>query len=75
MKQLLSRTKGRILACVLRPGSSPALDSYLNGLDRDYRNRVCVRGLDVTDVGQIEALSEEIEKKIDCESYLKNLLE
>ena len=66
VKQLLSRTKGRILACVLRPGSSPALDSYLNGLERDDRNRVCVRGLDVTDVGQIEALAEEIEKSYDA---------
>lgn len=70
VKQLLSRTKGRILACVLRPGSSPALDSYLNGLERDDRNRVCVRGLDVTDIGQIEALAEEIEESyeelMDC---------
>jgi len=66
VKQPLSRTKGRILACVLRPGSSPALDSYLNGLERDDRNRVCVRGLDVTDVGQIEALIEEIEQSYDA---------
>ena len=60
--ELLRRTKGRIVACVLRPGSSPALDSYLNGLDRDTRSRVHVYGLDVTDEQQIELLSKEIEE-------------
>lgn len=60
VKELLSRTKGHVIACVLRPGSSPALDSYLNGLDREERTRVCVRGLNVADESQIEALVKEI---------------
>ena len=60
VKELLSRTKGHVIACVLRPGSSPALDSYLNGLDREERTRVCVRGLNVADESQIEALVKDI---------------
>ena len=58
VKELLHRTKGKIVACVLRPGSAPALDSYLNGLDRDERSRVHVQGLDVTNKSQIEELSQ-----------------
>lgn len=60
VKELLSRTKGRIVACVLRPGSSPALDSYLNQLNRDDRDRVQVHGLDVTDSHQIDELAKDL---------------
>ena len=60
VNELLSRTKGRIVACVLRPGSSPALDSFLNGLERETRGRVDVYGLDVTDPEQIEQLSKDL---------------
>lgn len=63
VKELLHRTKGKIVACVLRPGSAPALDSYLNGLDRDERSRVHVQGLDVTNKCQIEELSEFLAKE------------
>jgi NAD(P)-dependent dehydrogenase (short-subunit alcohol dehydrogenase family) len=58
VKELIHRTKGKIVACVLRPGSAPALDSYLNGLGRDDRSRVDVHGLDVTKKEQIEELAE-----------------
>ena len=58
VKELLHRTKGKILACVLRTGSAPALDSYLNGLNRDDRSRIDVHGLDVTNQHQIEELTQ-----------------
>mmetsp|Transcript_21114 Transcript_21114/g.38193 ORF Transcript_21114/g.38193 Transcript_21114/m.38193 type:complete len:374 (+) Transcript_21114:58-1179(+) len=57
VKELLSRTKGRIVACVLRPGSAPALDSFLNELTLDEKSRIEVHRLDVTDQTQIEHLS------------------
>jgi NAD(P)-dependent dehydrogenase (short-subunit alcohol dehydrogenase family) len=57
VKELLHRTKGKVVACVLRPGSAPALESYLNGLGRDDRSRVDVHGLDVTNIDQIDELS------------------
>ena len=60
VRELVSRTSGRIVACVMRPGSTPDLDSYLNGLDRDDRNRVGVHRLDVTDADQIEDLATEV---------------
>mmetsp|Transcript_1760 Transcript_1760/g.4414 ORF Transcript_1760/g.4414 Transcript_1760/m.4414 type:complete len:364 (-) Transcript_1760:123-1214(-) len=56
VKELLRRTEGRVVACVLRPGSSPALDSFLNGVSSDERSRVDVQRLDVTDRDQIEQL-------------------
>ncbi|KAL7479687.1 hypothetical protein ACHAW6_005416 [Cyclotella cf. meneghiniana] len=58
VKEILHRTKGKILACVLRPGSAPALDSYLNGLNRDDRSRIDVHGLDLTNQHQIAELSQ-----------------
>lgn len=58
--ELLSRTKGRIAACVLRPGSAPALDAFLGGLSRDERARVEVHGLDVTDQSQVERLAADL---------------
>lgn len=63
VKELLYRTKGRIVACVLRPGSAPALDSYLNGLGRDDRSRVDVQALDVTNLHQIDELSVYLSKE------------
>eukprot|EP00984_Skeletonema_dohrnii_P000529 scaffold171_cov149-Skeletonema_dohrnii-CCMP3373.AAC.1 len=60
VKQLLTRTKGRIVACILRPGSSPALDDALGQLSRDDRARVHVTPLDVTNEEQIVQLSEEL---------------
>ena len=58
VKELLSRTKGKIVACILRPGSAPALDSYLNGLERNERSRIDIHGLDVTNKDQIDELSQ-----------------
>ena len=63
VKELLDRTKGKIVACVLRPGSAPALDSYLNGLGRDERSRIDVHGLDVTNKDQIDELSRYLTKE------------
>jgi len=63
VKELLSRTRGRIVACVLRPGSSPALDSFLNGLERDQRVRVKVTGLDVTKMDQIEHVAKDLKEE------------
>lgn len=60
VKELLSRTQGRIIACVLRPGSSPALDSYLNELSREVRSRVEVHGLDVTKSDQMDQLVDDL---------------
>ena len=60
VKELLSRTKGRIVACVMRPGSAPALDSFLNGLSREERSRIDVHRLDVTDMNHIEQLAKDI---------------
>jgi len=60
VKELLSRTEGRVVACVLRPGSAPALDSYLNGLSGDERSRIDVHRLDVTDQNQIEQLAKDL---------------
>ena len=60
VRELMTRTSGRIVACVMRPGSAPDLDSYLNGLGRDDRNRVGVHRLDVTDPYQIEDLAREV---------------
>ncbi len=60
VKELLSRTKGRIVACVMRPGSAPALDSFLNGLSREERSRIDVHRLDVTDVNHIEQIAKDI---------------
>jgi len=60
VKELLSRTKGRIVACVLRPGSAPALDSFLHGISQGERSRIEVRRLDVTDQTQIEQLSQDL---------------
>ncbi|KAL9178594.1 hypothetical protein ACHAXT_001932 [Thalassiosira profunda] len=62
VKELMARTKGRIVACVLRPGSAPALDSYLNGLSPDERDRIEVHRLDVTNAGQIEQLADDLTK-------------
>ncbi len=61
VKQLLERTKGRIVACILRPGSSPALDNALGQLSRDDRARVHVTRLDVTNEEQIVQLAKELE--------------
>ena len=61
VKQLLKRTKGKIVACILRPGSSPALDDALSQLSRDDRSRVNVLPLDVTNKDQIEHLAKELE--------------
>jgi NAD(P)-dependent dehydrogenase (short-subunit alcohol dehydrogenase family) len=60
VRELMARTSGRVVACVMRPGSAPDLDSYLNGLGRDDRSRVGVHKLDVTDADQIEALATEV---------------
>ena len=60
VKQLLVRTKGRIVACILRPGSSPALDDELSQLSRDDRARVHVTPLDVTNEEQIAQLADEL---------------
>ncbi|KAL3786460.1 hypothetical protein ACHAW5_003527 [Stephanodiscus triporus] len=60
VRELMVRTSGRIVACVLRPGSAPDLDAYLGGLDGNDRRRVDVRRLDVTDVEQIDRLVEEV---------------
>lgn len=60
VKQLLARTKGKIVACILRPGSSPALDNALGELSRDDRARVHVTPLDVTNEEQIDHLAEEL---------------
>jgi len=60
VKQLLTRTKGRIVACILRPGSSPALDDALGQLSRDDRARVHVTPLDVTNEEQIAQLADEL---------------
>lgn len=62
VSELLSRTKGRIAACVLRPGSAPALDSFLSTLSVDERSRIEVHPLDVTDRDQIEHLAMELGK-------------
>ncbi|KAK1738074.1 short-chain dehydrogenase/reductase family protein [Skeletonema marinoi] len=61
VKQLLTRTKGRIVACILRPGSSPALDDALGQLSRDDRARVHVTPLDVTNEEQIVQLRDELQ--------------
>jgi len=61
VKQLLSRTKGRIVASILRPGCSPALDVVLGQLSRDERSRVHVTQLDVTDEKQIMDLAKELD--------------
>eukprot|EP00580_Thalassiosira_gravida_P018994 CAMPEP_0201669900 /NCGR_PEP_ID=MMETSP0494-20130426/25159_1 /ASSEMBLY_ACC=CAM_ASM_000839 /TAXON_ID=420259 /ORGANISM="Thalassiosira gravida, Strain GMp14c1" /LENGTH=196 /DNA_ID=CAMNT_0048150789 /DNA_START=72 /DNA_END=658 /DNA_ORIENTATION=+ len=58
--ELLSRTKGRIVACVLRPGNAPALDSFLRGISQDERSRIEVHRLDVTDQTQIQQLSQDL---------------
>ena len=63
VKELLFRTKGKIVACVLRTGSAPALDSYLNGLGRDERSRIDVHGLDVTNREQIDELFQYLSKE------------
>ena len=60
VKELIARTKGHIVACVLRPGSAPALDSYLGQLTPDERSRIEVHRLDVTDQDQIEQLSKDL---------------
>ena len=60
VKQLLSRTEGKIVACILRPGSSPALDEFLGHLSRDDRARIHVTPLDVTSEEQIVQLAEEL---------------
>ena len=36
VKELIARTKGCIVACVLRPGSASALDSYLDQLTPEW---------------------------------------
>lgn len=61
VKELFSRTKGRIVACVMRPGSAPALDSFLNGLTSpEERSRIAVHRLDVTNIQHIEQLAKDI---------------
>lgn len=60
VKELLSRTKGRIVACVMRPGSAPALDSFLNSLSSDERSRIEVHKLDVTNIHHIEQIAKDI---------------
>ena len=64
-KEILHRTAGKIIACVLRPGSSPALDAYLNSLTRDDRARIEVHRLDVTSIEQIDNLVTEITNNYD----------
>jgi NAD(P)-dependent dehydrogenase (short-subunit alcohol dehydrogenase family) len=65
VKETLHRTTGKIIACVLRPGSSPALDAYLNSLTRDDRARIEVHRLDVTNMEQIDNLVTEITDNYD----------
>ena len=65
VKEILHRTTGKIIACVLRPGSSPALDAYLNSLTRDDRARIEVHRLDVTSIEQIDNLVTEITNNYD----------
>ena len=65
VKEILHRTTGKIIACVLRPGSSPALDAYLNSLTRDDRARIEVHRLDVTNMEQIDNLVTEITDNYD----------
>ena len=60
VKQLLTRTKGKIVALILRPGSSPALDQALGQLSRDDRARVNVLPLDVTNEDQIVNVATEL---------------
>jgi NAD(P)-dependent dehydrogenase (short-subunit alcohol dehydrogenase family) len=65
VKEILHRTSGKIIACVLRPGSSPALDAYLNSLTRDDRVRIDVHRLDVTNMEHIDNLVTEITNNYD----------
>ena len=62
VKQLLTRTKGKIVALILRPGSSPALDQALGQLSRDDRARVNVLPLDVTNEDQIVNVATELDE-------------
>jgi NAD(P)-dependent dehydrogenase (short-subunit alcohol dehydrogenase family) len=62
VRELMDRTRGRIVACVLRPGSTPDLDGYLNTLNDDDRARIMVHRLDVTDATQIDELVTEVER-------------
>ncbi|KAL3784078.1 hypothetical protein ACHAW5_008018 [Stephanodiscus triporus] len=62
VRELMGRTHGRIVACVLRPGSAPDLDAYLGSLivDGDDQRRVDVRRLNMMDAEQIDRLVEEV---------------